>query len=71
MFLQGFVFALGFGAGSIFLGLILSVTLMAMDSISSRSRKTKESNRPIDIEQWQERKPARSDDAYENPRSAS
>ena len=69
MFLQGFLFALGFGVGCIFLSCSVATTLLAIEKLALRLRKSKETDRTVDIRRWQERRFARRTNR-ESPRNA-
>jgi hypothetical protein len=69
MFLQGFVFALGFAAGTVLLSFTLAVAIVLTDRLVPYLRNQKEMDGTIDIRRWKDRTLTRKR-VYENPRSA-
>ncbi|MEI9979939.1 MAG: hypothetical protein WDN23_13260 [Edaphobacter sp.] len=59
MFLQGFVFALGFGAGCLVFAFAVVTALLMVEKIILLFRPPKEVDGTIDIRRWQEQTTAR------------
>ncbi len=70
MFLQGFLFALGFGAGCFVFAFTLITALLMVEKIILLFRPPKkEMDETVDIRLWQERTTARKS-GHDHPRNA-
>ncbi|MEI9978430.1 MAG: hypothetical protein WDN23_05415 [Edaphobacter sp.] len=69
MFLQGFLFALGFGAGCFVFTFTLVTALLMVEKIILLFQPPKEMDGTVDIRRWQERTTSRTS-GHDHPRSA-
>lgn len=69
MFFQGFLFALGFGAGCFVFAFALVTALLMVEKIILLFHPPKEMDGIVDIRRWQERTTARKS-GHDHPRNA-
>ncbi len=54
MLLHGFVFALGFGFGTLCFCVMLGVSIFGVEKLTTCFRRSRETDGPTDIREWQE-----------------
>jgi hypothetical protein len=69
VFLQGFLFALGFGAGCLVLFFTLATAILVSERFFLHFHQSKEMDGTVDIRRWQQRKLA-GKRGHDHPRSA-